>query len=87
MQTPIEELSVNPSLVAIGVDSLLAIEVRNWWRQTLGLEITTLQILGCENVQGLGKIAIEGLKAEHSSKEEQDKGFDPYLQGPLTKAP
>ena len=87
VQTPVEELSLTRSLAAMGMDSLLAIEVRNWWRQTLGLEITTLEIMGCENVEGLGKIAIERLKAKHGDQAKQDEALDPYLQALLTKAP
>ena len=65
MQMPVEELSTTRPLVEMGVDSLLAIEVRNWWRQALGLEITTLEIVTSENVQGLAKNAMKALKAKH----------------------
>lgn len=86
VHTSVEELSVTRSLVAMGIDSLVAIEVRNWWRQALvvlGLEIT--EIIGSENVEALGKIALEGLKAKHSAQAKQDEGIaDTYL---LMKAP
>ena len=85
LQTPVEDLNVTRPLVVMGIDSLLAIEVRNWWRQALGLEITTLVILGAENVAELGKIAIEGLKARYSAQAQQDEEIpDTYL---LMKAP
>ena len=85
VQTPVEELNVTRSLAAMGVDSLLAIELRNWWRQALGLEVTTLEILGSDNVNELGKIAIEGLKAKHGARAKQDEEIsDTYL---LMKAP
>ena len=85
VQTPVEELNVTRSLAAMGIDSLLAIELRNWWRQALGLEITTLEILGSDNVHGLGKIAIDGLKAKHGAQAKREEETpDTYL---LMKAP
>ena len=85
IQMPVEELDVNCSLTAMGIDSLLAIEIRNWWRQTLGVEVTTLEILGSENVYGLGKIAVEGLTAKYAAPEKSDgEKQDTYL---LMKAP
>lgn len=86
VQTSVEELIVTRSLVAMGIDSLVAIEVRNWWRQTLvvlRLEIT--EVIGSENVEALGKIALERLKAKHSAQAKQDEEIaDTYL---LRKAP
>ena len=35
-----EDINVAQSLAGLGVDSLVAIEIRNWWRQHLGLEIS-----------------------------------------------
>ena len=85
LQTPVEELDVTRPLTSMGIDSLLAIEVRNWWRQTLGLEITTLEILGSDNVLGLGKVAVEGLKTKHGAQSQPDEeNTDTYL---LMKAP
>ena len=85
LQTPVEELDITRPLTAMGIDSLLAIEVRNWWRQTLGLEVTTLEILGADNVTGLGKMAIEGLKTKHGAQAQpDDENTDTYL---LMKAP
>ena len=85
VQIPVEDLSLTRSLTAMGIDSLLAIEVRNWWRQALGLEVTTLEILGSENVAALGRIALEGLKLKHSVEAKQDEEHtDTYL---LMKAP
>jgi len=59
LQTPVEELNMTRSLMEMGIDSLLVIEVRNWWRQALGLEITTLEVIRSENVQSLGRITVK----------------------------
>lgn len=45
----------------LGVDSLVAIELKNWWKQRLGIEITVLQILDCGNIGRLSDLAVKGL--------------------------
>lgn len=59
---PEENLDVSLSLVSIGIDSLVSIEIRNWWRKMLGLEITVLEIMNAGTIEGLGKLAITSLK-------------------------
>lgn len=62
MMHPIEELELSQTLSGLGVDSLVTIEIRNWWRRSLGLEISTLEILGAGTISGLAILAAEGLK-------------------------
>lgn len=47
-----------------GVDSLVTIELRNWLRRRLGIEVTTLEILSSSGgtIASLGQIAVERLK-------------------------
>lgn len=49
----------------IGVDSLVTIELRNWLRRRLGIEVTTLEILSSSGgtIESLGCIAVERLKS------------------------
>ncbi|KAH0539025.1 putative secondary metabolism biosynthetic enzyme [Glutinoglossum americanum] len=68
-----DELDVTQSLSAIGVDSLVAIEVRNWWRQNLGLEISVLEILNAGSVVQMGKLAAEGLRVKFGGEAEKCK--------------
>ena len=63
-------------------DSLVAIEIRNWWRQGLGLEISILEIMNAESIEQLGKVALEGLKLRYQAP--KDESGDTYL---LMKAP
>ncbi len=68
MMHPIEELDVGQSLRGLGVDSLVTIEIRNWWRRSLGLEASTLEILGAGTIGGLAGLAVEGLKMKFSGE-------------------
>ncbi|KAI9820043.1 MAG: Type I Iterative PKS [Pycnora praestabilis] len=65
MLQPEEDLDVTQSPKALGVDSLVSIELRNWFRQKLGLEITVLEILNAVSVVALGKMAVEGLRVKY----------------------
>jgi acyl carrier protein len=50
------------SLEDLGADSLIAIELRNWWRQKLRVDVTVLQVLDCNKVSMLGELAVDSLK-------------------------
>ncbi|KAF7556654.1 hypothetical protein G7Z17_g1229 [Cylindrodendrum hubeiense] len=64
------EVDVSRSLQDIGLDSLVAIELRAWWRTTFGFDISMLEMLGMGSVLALGERAIEGLKERFSFDEE-----------------
>jgi hypothetical protein len=49
------------SLSVVGVDSLVAIELRNWWRQRLRLDISVLEILEKDFIGKLSQHALDGL--------------------------
>lgn len=59
---PEEELDTKLSLSALGMDSLVAIEVRAWWRRTFGFDITVLEMLQKGTLDALGKHAAEKLE-------------------------
>jgi Phosphopantetheine attachment site len=44
------------------MDSLMAIELRRWWKQAFGFDISVLEIMGFGTPEELGKVAGEGLK-------------------------
>ena len=77
-----EDLDVKQSLSALGVDSLVAIKIRNWWRQSLGLEISVLEIMNAGSIEQLGKVAMGGLQHKYETPKVADG--DTYL---LMKAP
>ncbi len=63
---PLEQLDVKQPLSAVGIDSLVAIELRNWSRQKLGVELSVLEILGAASIEKLGQAAAEGLLVKMS---------------------
>ena len=62
MMKPEEDIDIGMSLTQIGMDSLMAIELRRWWKQAFGLEISVLEIMGSGTLEQLGKVAAQGLK-------------------------
>jgi hypothetical protein len=69
MLRPIEELDTTVTLNALGVDSLVTIEIRNWWRRSLGVDVSTLEMLNAGSIDALGVLAIERLKAKYAAKD------------------
>ncbi|CAG8955553.1 hypothetical protein HYFRA_00009507 [Hymenoscyphus fraxineus] len=61
---PDQELNTAMTLVDLGVDSLLGIELRQWWRQVFGFDISVLEMLGTGTLDALGKFAAKGLAKE-----------------------
>ncbi|CAP62086.1 uncharacterized protein PODANS_5_380 [Podospora anserina S mat+] len=66
MMKPVESLDVTASPVSLGIDSLMAIELRNWCRQRLGTEVTVLEIMGAPSIESLGMSVVERLLAERA---------------------
>ncbi|GKZ51657.1 hypothetical protein AbraIFM66951_006623 [Aspergillus brasiliensis] len=50
-----------PTLSQIGVDSLVGIEIQNWWRTMFGVDVTLLQLLEADSFQKLGELAVRQL--------------------------
>lgn len=53
------------SLASIGMDSLMTIEIRNWWRQIFGVKVSLLQLTSAPNFEQLGKLAARQLRDRH----------------------
>lgn len=58
---PEEDLVTWCSLGELGMDSLVAIEVRQWWRQIFEFDISVLEMLGMGTLDALGEHAAKGM--------------------------
>lgn len=56
------------ALAGIAVDSLMAIEVRNWLRRSLGVEIPTVEINRAGTLGGLVKVVLKGLGEKYDQR-------------------
>ncbi|KAF1962721.1 KR-domain-containing protein, partial [Byssothecium circinans] len=56
-----DDLDTSVPLTQLGMDSLVGVEMRGWWRQAFGFDISVLELLGMGNLDGLGRHASEGL--------------------------
>jgi aryl carrier-like protein len=57
-----EEIDKQQTLEGLGIDSLVTIEIRTWWKRSLGFEVSTLEILNASTIKGLGELAINGMR-------------------------
>ena len=62
------EVDLSLALDAMGVDSLVAIEVRNWWKQNLGVDVSVLELTSAGSVEQLGGLAAKRLKEKYTGK-------------------
>ncbi|KAK2761767.1 putative secondary metabolism biosynthetic enzyme [Arachnomyces sp. PD_36] len=65
MLLPPEDLDITKSMMALGVDSLVTIEIRNWLSRTLEVETSTLEILNGGTIEVLGRIAVQRLREKY----------------------
>ena len=59
-----ESVDVELGLGAMGVDSLMAIELRKWWKRAFGLELSILEIMGFDTIGELSRATARRLKAK-----------------------
>ncbi|KAE8354983.1 putative polyketide synthase [Aspergillus coremiiformis] len=63
-----EEIDLSTTLSAAGMDSLVAMEVRNWWKQNLGTDVSVLELMNGGTLGQLGGLAAKKLKEKYSNK-------------------
>ena len=64
MKNP-EDMELDQPLAALGLDSLVGIELRNWCRQQIGLEISILEIMQ-STLKDIGQKALDFLIAKRA---------------------
>lgn len=68
MMKPVEELDVRAGLATLGIDSLVAIEVRNWLRLRFTIEVSVLEIMRSDSILGLAKLGARMWTARLAAK-------------------
>lgn len=63
-----EDLDLNVPLGSLGVDSLVSIELRNWFRQKVGAEFTVLEVVNSGSLMLLGEQAAGKLKEKFQAR-------------------
>jgi len=63
-----ENIDISQTLAAAGVDSLVGIEVRNWWKQQLGIDVSVLELINGGSIEQLGALAAHRLRAKFEGK-------------------
>lgn len=58
---PEEEPNIKLGLSEVGLDSMVAAEMRAWWKMEFGLSISVLEMLGTGTLSALGEKAAKGL--------------------------
>lgn len=61
-------VGLTQTLADVGVDSLVAIEVRNWWKQTFGIEVSVLELMNGGSIENLGGLVASRLKEKYAAK-------------------
>jgi aryl carrier-like protein len=59
------EVDASVSLSQMGFDSLTAIELRRWFRQTFGVEISVIEMMGSGSLKQLGGTVASKLQVKH----------------------
>jgi aryl carrier-like protein len=65
-----EDLDTSASLADVGVDSLIVMEIRSWWKSTFRFSVSTLEFLSCISINEVGQLAANGLLKLNSEKAE-----------------
>ncbi|CAA9966684.1 Beta-ketoacyl synthase [Pyrenophora teres f. maculata] len=61
------DLRVSANVSDIGLDSLVAVEMRGWWKLTFGFEISTLDLLSLGTLEAMGKRVADELITKYNA--------------------
>lgn len=68
MMRPLEDLDIKMSPKSLGMDSLVAIELKNWFKQRVGVEVGVLEIMGAGSMEQLGAGVLEKIAGRLAGK-------------------
>ncbi|KAI8160165.1 Highly reducing polyketide synthase [Colletotrichum sp. SAR 10_70] len=70
-----DEIDAKMSLQDAGLDSLVAVEMRSWWKGVFGFDISVLEMLGMGSLLALGERAAKDLKeSQIDASQETESG-------------
>lgn len=55
------QVGITTNTADLGLDSLVAVELRAWWKLNLGVDISTLELLSAGTPEALGRRAVDSL--------------------------
>ncbi|KAF2706215.1 ketoacyl-synt-domain-containing protein [Pleomassaria siparia CBS 279.74] len=61
ISVPAPDIDTSKPLHAYGVDSLVAVELRNWLAKEFGANIAVFTLMGAANLEAVGEIVVEGV--------------------------
>jgi hypothetical protein len=62
------EVDYQAPLAAVGLDSLVSLELRGWIRRWMGVDLATLEMTRCENLQALGAVLQSKLDEKYEAR-------------------
>jgi acyl transferase domain-containing protein/NADPH:quinone reductase-like Zn-dependent oxidoreductase/NRPS condensation-like uncharacterized protein/aryl carrier-like protein len=68
--TPVESIHPKNPLSAYGLDSIVAVEFRKWFAQTIAVEMPLFDILGATSIEALTLKAAQGMRLESEAAKE-----------------
>ncbi|PIA96147.1 Nonribosomal peptide synthetase 14 [Cercospora beticola] len=67
MKADTEEIDHTLTLESIGVDSLVAIEIRNWVKHNLSVDVSVLELMAGGSLEQLGSLVARRLREKYTS--------------------
>ena len=61
------DLELSANMMNIGLDSLVAVEIRGWWKLTFGFDISTMDILSLGTLEAVGQRITTELIAKYNA--------------------
>jgi hypothetical protein len=55
-------------VLSIPIDSLMTVEIRNWGRRFLNMELSLVAINKAGTIEGLGELVIESMRSKQVKK-------------------
>ncbi|KAF2462908.1 uncharacterized protein BDR25DRAFT_298851 [Lindgomyces ingoldianus] len=61
------DFDMSSNVTDLGLDSLVVVEMRGWWKLMFGFDISTLEMLGLETLGAMGKRIVDDLIAKYDA--------------------